>query len=149
MDASDGGIPAAHHRAAFVIGAAGVVTISGAVLPWLYSGSRSRSSFDLVAIAQRLGLSPEGWQGLLLRLWPLVPLVCVLATVAAWWGRHRLAAALALVAGIGSSWLSWRVRSADLGANLRLAIGPTVTLVGALALVVASVLVHTRVVHAD
>lgn len=149
MNESEAEIPAAHHRAALVIGAAGVVTIVGAVLPWLHSGARSRSSFDLVAIAQRLGLSPEGWQGFLLRMWPLVPLVCVLATVAAWWGRHRLAAALALVAGIGSSWLSLRVRSADLGANLRLAVGPTVTLVGAIALVASAVLVHTRLVRAD
>jgi hypothetical protein len=149
MDDSDDEIPAAHHRGALVIGAAGTITIVGALLPWLYSGARPRSSFDLVALAQRLGLSPDGWQGLLLRLWPLVPLVCVLATVAAWWGRHRLAAGLALAAGVGSSWLSWRVRSADLGANLRLAIGPTVTLVGAVALVTAAALVHTRVVRAD
>jgi hypothetical protein len=142
-------IPAAHHRAALVIGAASSLTIVGALLPWLYSGARPRSSFDLVAIARRLDLSPEGWQGLLLRMWPLVPLVCVLATMAAWWGRHRLAAALALVAGIGSSWLSLRVRSADLGANLRLAVGPTVTLVGAVALVASAALVHTRFVRAD
>jgi hypothetical protein len=149
MNASEAEIPVAHHRAAIAIGAAGSLTIVGAVLPWLYSGSRSRSSFDLVAIAQRLGLSPDGWQGFLLRLWPLVPLVCVLATMAAWWGRHRLAGALALVAGIGSSWLSLRVRSADLGANLRLAVGPTVTLIGSIALVAAAIVVHTRIIHAD
>lgn len=127
-----------------MIGAASALVVIGAALPWLHSGARSRSSFDLVAVAQRLGLSPDGWQGVALRLWPVVPLVCVLATVAAWWGRHHISAALAAGVGVASLWLAWEVRTADLAANLRLAAGPTVTIVGALATFVAAAVLLIR-----
>ncbi len=125
------------HLPAVAVGTSAAVLVVGAFLPWLHSGARARSSFELVTVARRLGLSPEGWQGAALRLWPLVPLVCVLATVAAWWGRHLLAAVLADVAALSSGWLSVRALTADLGANLRLGVGPTVTVVGAVLLVLA------------
>lgn len=143
MDETAATEPSGHHAAALVVGLAGAVTIVGAALPWLHSGARSRSSFDLVAVARRLGLSPDGWQGIALRLWPVVPLVCVLATIAAWWGRRHLASVLAVVAAAASAWLAQYVRTVDLSANLRLAAGPAVTILGALLLVVAAVLVQT------
>ena len=136
-------MPRDHHRAALVIGLASAVTLVGAASPWLRSGARARSSFDLVAVAQRLGLSPDGWTGLALRLWPLVPLFCVLATAAAWWGRNHTATVLSVVAAVGAIWLALQVRSADLVGNLELAIGPMVTLVGAALLLAAAGLVQT------
>ena len=137
------------HGAAFTLGVGASVTILGAALPWLHSGSRGRSSFDLVAVARRLGLSPEGWQGLALRLWPLVPLVCVLATVAAWWGRHSTAVALAVVGSGAAAWLSIEVRTARLAANLQLSAGPSVTLAGAVLLLAGAVVVLLRYRRAE
>ena len=119
------------HLPALLVGTSAAVLVVGSFLPWLYSGERARSSFELVTVARRLGLSPEGWQGAALRLWPLVPLLCVLATFASWWGKHLVAAVLADLAALATAWLCIEALTADLGANLRLGVGPSVTVVGA------------------
>ena len=65
------------------VGAA--VVLVGTFLTWLRSGATERSSYDVFDLVDRLGFSEGGLVGWALRLWPLLPLVLVLAVVAWWW----------------------------------------------------------------
>jgi hypothetical protein len=92
--------------------AAVVVAGVGSLLPFATSGERSRSSYELVSLARRLEVVPEGWPGAATRLWFAVPLVLVACWLlvligrtpaAAWCG---LAAAAILTAGLVAVWRS-------------------------------------------
>ena len=70
------------------VGAA--IALLGSFLPWLYSGDRGRSSYELFDIVDRLGFAEGGLVGVVFRLWPLVPLVIVVSVVVQWWpGANR------------------------------------------------------------
>ena len=77
--------------------AAGAVVVVSTFLPWLRSGSTSRSSYELLGLLDRLDIAPDGWISVLVRWWPLVPLLVVLAIVLAWWRRWVLSFATAFV----------------------------------------------------
>ncbi|MDJ0767271.1 MAG: hypothetical protein QNJ12_00705 [Ilumatobacter sp.] len=132
------------HVAPTLVTVAGIVTIVGTFLPWVRSGSADRSSYATFDIVDRLGFSPDGPVGWALRLWPLVPLLVVLSVVAVWWShetpqvmivRRLLLPGAALYAG-GTA---FAIRLAPDVGLLRIGVGPTVTLVGALGLIVAEV----------
>jgi len=119
---------------AMAVGAA--VTIVGSWLPWLHTGNRSRHSYDIFALVERLGFSPDGAVGVLVRWWPLVPLVTVAAVVLAWWGWRRIGGGLGIVGGLYAGGVGVAVARAP--AVVEIGLGPRVTAVGGLILVVAS-----------
>ena len=77
-----------------VLTALGVACVGGTFLPWLRTGSRTRSSYELFELVERLGFAPDGVVGVLLRMWPVVPLLVTSAVVLNWW-RHLLSGAVA------------------------------------------------------
>lgn len=60
------------------------MTLIGTFLGWVRSGSSDRSSYDVFALVDRLGFSPNGVVGSILRVWPLVPLMLVVGVVGQW-----------------------------------------------------------------
>ena len=62
-------------RVASTSGAVAVVV--GTFLPWLRSGTRLRSSYDIFSLVERLGFSRSDVVGWGLRLWPVLPFLVV------------------------------------------------------------------------
>ena len=125
------------------------VTLVGSFLPWLRSGSRNRTSYELFAIVARLGFSPDGVIGWAIRLWPLVPLLLVLSSIGPWLHvrqrtLRRVGAGIAVFAGTYAAATALAVILAPSAGLVSIRIGPWVTLVGALALVVTAVLTVPR-----
>lgn len=127
----------ADHRWIASVGA--LLVLIGSFLPWLASGTASRSSYDLFGIVDRLGFSPDGLVGWAIRLWPLLPLLLVVTVVshhvhhdAAWIPilRTTSTALSALYAGA----VALAVRMAPDVGLFSPRIGPWVTLLGALLL---------------
>ena len=79
---------------------AALITLVGVFAPWLKSGSSRRSSFELFDLVERLGFAPNGPFAWAVRIWPLVPLLLVAASVAACAHRPRLGGALGLGVGV-------------------------------------------------
>lgn len=77
--------------------AAGIVLVS-TFLPWLWSGDRWRSSYDLLGVVDRLGFAPDGVVSHLVGWWPVVPLAVTGSVVASWWRRPVIAASATAVA---------------------------------------------------
>ncbi len=69
-------------------------------LPWVRSGSRPRSSYDLLGLLDRLGLAGDGPVAAVVRWWPVVPLLVTAAVVLAWWGRPGWALVCAAVVAV-------------------------------------------------
>jgi hypothetical protein len=78
-------------------GAAAVVI--GSFLPWLRSGHRGRSSYEMYRLARHLGFADGFLARAGVALWPAVPLLAVGAVVAIWSRARPLGAALALACG--------------------------------------------------
>ncbi|MEO6652038.1 MAG: hypothetical protein ABIP17_05210, partial [Ilumatobacteraceae bacterium] len=116
-----------------------VVTLVGTFLPWLRSGARGRSSYTIFELVDRLGFAPDGVVSASLRVWPVVPLLLVVAVVGFWvpptsgltrWvGVGTVAVAVLWVGGTGVA-----VLLAPADGLLRIGPGPIVTIVGAVVL---------------
>ena len=115
------------------------VVLVGSFVPWVSSGAKRRSSYDLFDIVERLGFAPDGAFAVVVRLWWLLPLVLVGATVAVWYGRWWVAAGLAGAAAVLGAVVGAGVLSADDNAFVRVLGGPAVTLVGAAILAAGAV----------
>ena len=134
---------AAYHRAVSTHQRAGavIVTVGAAVLvlgtfsTWLRSGATDRSSYDVFDLVDRLGFSEGGLVGWALRLWPLVPLLVVLAVIAWWYPSARPAwtatrVTLTLLASLYAGGVAVAVSNAPDVALFSIGHGPTVTIVG-------------------
>jgi len=117
------------------VGAAVVVT--GTLLPWVRTGGRRRNSYDVLELVERLGFAPDGAAATALRWWPVVTVLVVLAVVATWWGWPRLGGATGLVAA-GYAGTMAAVVAFRGSAIVRVEVGPTVTIVGAVVLAAGS-----------
>lgn len=125
-------------RAAIVSTTGGLVLlVIGSFMPWARSGTRQRSSYELVRVADRLDLLPGGWQAGAARAWFAVPLVAVLAATAPLWRPPLVRRAGSIAAVLVSVFALVLVvivhrspLSTDVGATTS-AIGATVTLCGA------------------
>jgi hypothetical protein len=85
-------------RSLTALSVVGAVLLAATFLPWVNSGSKTRSSYDLLGLLDRLGVAGDGLAAALIRWWPLVPLLVTCAVVLGWWSLHGWALVVALVA---------------------------------------------------
>lgn len=85
-------------RVAFFAGLAAIVV--GSFAPWLRSGDRTRSSYQLFEVAERLGFLGEGPLRWLPRIWVCVPLLAATAFALSVVDRHRAAGVVGIVVGV-------------------------------------------------
>lgn len=110
--------------------AAAVVVLLGVFAPWLKSGERRRSSFELLELVDRLGFAPDGVFAGVLRLWPIVPLAVVASVIAAWMAKTRLAGAIGIVGGLYVALVALGISQAPSAGLIQTAWGVPVALVG-------------------
>jgi hypothetical protein len=115
-------------------------TIIGSLCPWVASGTVDRSSFEIFDLIERLGFAESGLFGIILRAWPLMPLLVVSGTVATWWRRDVVGAALSLGGGLYALVVALTVQLAPSTGLLRIRFGPMVTIAGASVLLAATIL---------
>jgi hypothetical protein len=124
-------------RVAAVSGLAVVVAASFG--PWLRSGERVRSSYELFQVVDRLGFLGDGAMRWLPRLWVCVPLLAAVAVALYVFGHHRIAAAATAVVGGAALLVGLGLQAAPLpaewGSRLAAA-GGAVALLGAAATIV-------------
>ena len=115
-----------------------VLVVVGSFLPWVISGTVSRSSYAIVGIVDRLGVAPDGTVAFLVELWPwfgALSVAPVIAGILRWW---RVSGILCVLFGIVAAALSLGVLilAGGRGGTVRLApIGPAVMAAGAILLV--------------
>ena len=141
----------ARRAGAITVGVGAAVVILGSSMAWLRTGSRRRSSYDVFALVDRLGFAPGGLVGWAVRLWPVVPLLVVIAAVLAWQSRRWPLMLAALVAGTYAGGVALAVATADAPRLLKVGAGPAVTAVGAALVVVGAAIsgFATFRVHGD
>lgn len=100
----------ARHRPSSLVAytVAGAAVVLATFLPWLHSGTTSRTSYDLLGVLARLDIAPHGIVSHLVTWWPVVPLLVTMAVVMAWWRwwvPSMVTAAVAVVyaGGVGTT----------------------------------------------
>ena len=128
-----------------------VVTLIGSFSSWLSSGRIGRSSFELLAVIQRLGFVPNGPTRTLVRAWPLMPLVLIVGIVLVWWGWRVIGAGIASIGAVYAGAVGGAVAFAAPDARgIDISAAPQTTFVGALVVLFGSLLtVCLRVPSAD
>ena len=107
-----------------------VTVIVGSAMPWLRTGQRRRTSFEVFGMVDRLGFSPSGAIGWAVRLWPIVPLLVIVAAVLAWCDA-RLSLPVAVVAVVYAGGVGVVVSRVDDSSFVGIEAGPAVTAAGA------------------
>jgi hypothetical protein len=79
--------------------AAATAAVAASLLPWVRTGARERSSYELLAAARRLDVLDSGVDHALLVAWRFLPLLVALGWLALAIGKGRLAGAAGLLAG--------------------------------------------------
>ncbi len=120
------------------------MAVLGSFLPWLRSGAVDRSSYEIFELIDRLGFSPDGIIGWAVRLWPLVPLLFVVAAVVQWsMSIHPAIVAARRVAPLAAACygggVALAIRLAPEAGLFRFRYGSWLTLVGAIVVAVAAV----------
>ncbi len=103
----------------------------GTFWPWVASGRRNRSSYQIFEVVERLGFAPGGAVGWGVRLWPIVPLLVVCASIAAWYRRRLASAGLAALGGLYAGGVGLAMGSAPRSGLVRVLGAPTFTAVAA------------------
>ena len=119
--------------------AGALVAVVGTFLPWLRSGTRRRSSYEIFSLVDRLGISQSSLVGWGLRLWPIVPLLLATAVTLAWFPRKWFSGASAVAAVVYAGGVSAAVEFAPATSLIAVSYGPWVTLAGAIALAAGAV----------
>ncbi len=112
---------------------AAVVAV-GTFLPWLRSGTKQRSSYEIFSLVERLGYSRSDVVGWGVRLWPIVPLLLAGSVVLMWYPRKWVTGTVTFVAAIYVLVVAAAVRSASPISIISVQYGSLVALVGAVAL---------------
>lgn len=118
-----------------------MVLVAGTFLPWLRSGQVSRNSYRTGGAIQRL-LDARGPLDAALTAWPFLALVCAAVVAVFALGARRTAAALAVVPSLAAGGVAVAVLAVDGTSFARpQPLGPSVTLAGALLVIMAATLV--------
>jgi hypothetical protein len=110
------------------------IVVAASFMSWIRTGTRRRSSFELVAVVRRLGVIDNPVVAGAARGWVLIPLLAATALLLTALGRPRLAAVLALCVAGSAIALAQAVNSAPVraeggvGAGL---VGAMMTIAGA------------------
>ena len=130
------------HRPRFIAAVAAscgaLLMIVGCFLPWLRSGQRDRSSFELFGLVERLGFAPSGFFAWAVRLWPLVPLLAIAAAIGVWYLSGLRIVLPALVATLYAGGVSLGMQRIPNSAFVGVGTGPLVTAAGCVVLLVAT-----------
>jgi hypothetical protein len=114
--------------------ATAIILVMSCALPWVQVGSRSRSSFSLVASVRRLGIIQSSWGRFILAGWPVVPLLGSLAIACVLLGYRRTAAGAGYILALAAGALAIVVFQLPLPSL----IGSRVALVGSVGMVLLS-----------
>lgn len=125
-------------RAVAAVGAA--TAVLGTFLPWLRSGTRRRNSYEIFSLVDRLGISQSSLVGWGLRVWPLAPLLLVLAATLQWFPRKWLTGACVIVAVVYVGGVAAAVNAAPASSLIAVEYGPWVVVAGAVALTIGALL---------
>ena len=120
-----------------------VVLVTGTFLPWLQSGSAVRNSYQTVGIGRRLTTLGDGVLGLITAAWPAVGIGAALCGALYVIGLRRAAVVLVVPLGavVGTVAALAMVILPGSESTIRvIAIGPVVTLIGAVLAVVGALL---------
>jgi hypothetical protein len=126
------------HRPPVALFITGIAVVVGTFLPWLRSGARWRTSYELLGLVDRLGAA-RGPGASLLRWWPIVPLLVTASVVVAWWGFRRAAVVLAVMVCAAAIHVSVVVERGAGRAAMRTGAGLWLTAYASVALVLASI----------
>lgn len=122
---------------------AALVVVVGTFLPWVRSGAKNRSSYQIFSLVERLGYSSSGLVGWALRVWPLLPLLIVTAITLLWFHRAWTGLAVGGVGAVYAGAVALAVRFGSPSPLIAVEYGPWVTLSGA-ALLLSALLVNRQ-----
>jgi hypothetical protein len=125
--------------AAVTVSCGALLMIVGCFLPWLRSGERERSSFELFGLVDRLGFASSGAFAWAVRLWPMVPLLAIVASIGVWYLSGLRIVAPALVATIYAGGVSIGMQQIPNSAFVGVGTGPLVTATGCVVMLVATI----------
>lgn len=123
---------------------AGVALVVGTFLPWLRTGSTSRSSYDLLGLVGRLDIAPDGPATMLIRGWPFVPLLVTTAVVLAWWRRRRAALVVAVPAALYAGGIAAVLAVGASGTAIDVGVGPWTSATAGVLFLAAAVVLNLR-----
>jgi hypothetical protein len=106
--------------------------------PWVYSGSVSRSSFQLLGLIDRLGFAPNGPLRLAIQWWPLAPLMLSISVLLLYWNQSRIGSLLGIAAGAYVGAFAGVLRFGATHA-LRTGFGPMLAMVAGLGMIVTCI----------
>ena len=121
-----------------------MVALVGTFQPWVRSGERERSSYEIFSLVDRLGISRSSVVGWGLRLWPVVPFLLVLAVTLLWFAGRWLGANIVVVAVVYAGVVAAAVRSARPASLVTIERGPLITLIGLAGLALGASLAFAR-----
>ncbi len=121
-----------------------VAVLVGTFLPWLRSGTRLRTSYEIFSLVERLGYSRSGMVGWGLRMWPVLPLLLVGAVTLTWFLRGSAGGIASLIVAVYAGVVSAAVRSASPEGIISVEYGATVSLIGAVVLAAGHLLAIRR-----
>ena len=129
-------------RVAWAVGGLGLLAlVVGTFLPWLRSGSVVRNSYQTVGIARRLTSLGDSVQGVLTAAWPAVGIAAALSAALYVVGARRTSAVivvlLSTIAGTVATLAMVLLPGSESTVRV-IAIGPVVTLGGAVLAVVGA-----------
>lgn len=138
--------PEARHRLlqwriaqCWLAGAGLVLALAGSFLPWVISGTVTRSIYAIAGVVDRLGIAGDGPLARVLASLPLIAALCFAPVIAAafrWW---RWAGAFSMLIGLVMSVLSLGILAVALGKvglTVRLdPLGPSVMAAGGILLI--------------
>jgi hypothetical protein len=116
------------------------LAVIGTFLPWLRSGTRRRSSYEIFSLVDRLGISRSSVVGWGVRLWPIVPMLLCLAVTLVWFRRRWATAIVTILAVVYAGGVAAAVESAPSTSLIAVSYGPWVTLAGAVTLAAGALL---------
>jgi hypothetical protein len=125
-------------RVVATIGA--VVALVGTFQPWVRSGRRHRTSYEIFSLIDRLGISRSSVVGWGLRLWPIVPFLLALAITLLWFPRRWLGAGIVVLAVAYAAIVSVAVRRAPSTSLIAIERGPLITLIGTIGMAAGALL---------
>jgi hypothetical protein len=120
-----------------------LVALLGTFLPWLRSGTKRRSSYEIFSLVDRLGISPYSVIGWGVRIWPIVPMLLAATVTLQWFHRRWLTGAVTLLTVVYAGAVSGALQLAPSASLVAVQHGTIVTLAGSLILPVGAILTWT------